>query len=367
MKPDLQKLLDQLQNELRLRDWRVEVSYVPNLAAADGRPVYGLCSSLVDGKMARIEIRDPSTPLTASDPSVEEILIHELVHLHFAPFATERPAEIAAEEQAVWALSEAIHTAKDASRRAHIARAMVALTTRAAGRAAHRLATRRQEANMDLTMLLAALKAAVDSGDIEQVKALITQIEKASGAPDADDAGAAPPMAAAPPPVPPPEQPKQAAAAPEPAKELASQPAAPPRALALGPSTVITRAEFERYQVENILDRDGKHLDAPKRAFAMKLTPSGVREYLATQPPAAGTTTTTAAAAAATSTQAAPVRRMAPTLGAKRDKATDPNIHEVDRRMGLAPQVTQAISRDPRTGRLQISNIATGKVVKAAE
>lgn len=374
MKPDLQKLLDELQRELRLRDWRVEVSYVPNLASPDGRPVYGLCSHLVDGKMARIEIRDPETPLSSSDPSVEETLIHELVHLHFAPFATERPAEIAAEEQAVWALTEAIHTAKDASRRAHIARAMVALEKRATGRAAPRLATRKQGANMDLTMLLAALKAAYASGDIEQVGALIAEIEKSTGAVEPDEATEPPPMAAAAPPPAAPEPPKQAAPmdptkckAPLPVAKPAPAPAAAPRAAAPAPGVAVTRAELDSLRVEMHLDRYGSHLNEAQRAFAMKLTPIGVKEYLATvgAPAAAAAGSTPAAAAAAATT--ATTRRSVPTIGAKREAAADPNITEVDRRMGLLPQVTQAFSRDPRTGGLRISNIATGKVVKAAE
>jgi hypothetical protein len=376
IRPDLQKLLDELQRELRLRDWRVEIAYRPNLAADDGRPVYGLCTPLVDGKMAQILIRDPATPLSPSDPSVEEILIHELVHLHFAPFATSRPAEIAAEEQAVWALTEALHNAKDASRRAHIARAMVALEKRATGRVAPRLATRKREANMDLTMLLAALKAAYASGDIEQIKALIDQVEQMTGAGDADDAGAAsaaPPMQDAPPPPPAQaEPPKQAApmdpakcAKPAPVAAPAAKPA-PARAQDVGHplmrAMAAIEARLDRQEVASEIEKRGAHLTEAQRAFAMKLTPSGVKEYLATTSAPAS-----AAATATPATSSSTTRRAAPTIGAKRDASSDPNITEVDRRMGLLPQVTQAISRDPRTGGLRISNIATGKVVKAGE
>lgn len=272
MNPDLNALIAELQRELRLQDWRIDVSYVKNLTNGAGYPVHGLCSHLVDAKVASIAIRDPSTPATADDPSVEETLIHELVHLHFAPFSGSSSAEIAAEEQAVWALTEALHSAKDASRRAHIARAMVALGTRSPGRAAPRLAARKYEAPMDLTMLLAALKAAYASGDIEQVGALIAEIEKSTGATEPDEAaGAAPPMQAAPP-VPPP-----------PPKDEPMAQATPPAAEPKAQRAVVSRAEFDQMKVEQLVHRHGAALNDKQRSFALGLSPSQVVAYIATQ------------------------------------------------------------------------------------
>ena len=106
MKPDLAALVTRYQDLLRLRDWRIDVAYKPDLATRDGRPVWGLCYPTVDSRSARIEIRDPSTPpagvsLEDAAAQVVETVVHELVHLHFAPFGNSSPAEIAAEEQAV--------------------------------------------------------------------------------------------------------------------------------------------------------------------------------------------------------------------------------------------------------------------------
>jgi hypothetical protein len=292
VRPDLAALLAELQRELRLQDWRIEVAYVPNLTNRAGYPVHGLCSHLVDAKVASIAIRDPETPATADDPSVEETLVHELVHLHFAPFSGSSSAEIAAEEQAVWALTEALHTAKNASRRAHIARAMVALGTRATGRAAPRLATRNYEVNMDLTMLLAALKAAYASGDIEQVGALIAEIEKATGATEPDEAAdVAPPMQEAPvspaPPVPP--------------KDPMAQ--APPPVEPKAQRATVSRAEFEQLKVEQLVHRHGAALNDKQRAFALGLSSSQVVAYIATQ---------TSGGAAPASANAAAERSQAP-------------------------------------------------------
>jgi hypothetical protein len=136
MKPDLDGLVTRYQELLRLRDWRIEVAYKPGLSTRDGRPVWGLCYPTVDARVARIEIRDPSTPpagvsLEDATAQVVETVVHELVHLHFAAFGNTSPAEIAAEEQAVWALAGALVSAHGTTREAPIARAMLAGVARA--------------------------------------------------------------------------------------------------------------------------------------------------------------------------------------------------------------------------------------------
>lgn len=138
--PDLAALVAHYQRELRLLDWRLDVSYAPDLADVKGRQVWGLCYPVPDNKSARIVIRDPSTPPKGATPEqaaaqVVETVVHELTHLHFAPFGNVTPAAIAAEEQAVWALAEALIRAKGTPDEALYARAMLAQIDASKGRA----------------------------------------------------------------------------------------------------------------------------------------------------------------------------------------------------------------------------------------
>ena len=128
--PDLASLVSHYQEALRLRDWRIDVSYAPNLCQGD-QPVWGLCRPVVDAKVATIVIRDPNTPpegctVEEAMAQVVETVVHELVHLHFAPFQNVSPTAVAAEEQAVWSLAEALIKAKGTPDEQRYARAMVA-------------------------------------------------------------------------------------------------------------------------------------------------------------------------------------------------------------------------------------------------
>lgn len=138
--PDLAALVAHYQRELRLLDWRLDVSYAPDLADSRGRPVWGLCYPTVDAKVATIVIRDPATPpdgATAEQAAkqVVETVVHELLHLHFAAFGTSSPAEIAHEEQVVWALAEALINAKGTAEEPMLARSMLAVIDASKGRA----------------------------------------------------------------------------------------------------------------------------------------------------------------------------------------------------------------------------------------
>jgi hypothetical protein len=129
--PDLKALVAHYQQQLRLLDWRIDISYQADLASNAGRPVWGLCYPIADAKKATIVIRDPSTPpegVTAEEAAkqVVETVVHELVHLHFAAFENRTPAEVVAEEQAVWALAEALVNARGTPEEPTYARAMVA-------------------------------------------------------------------------------------------------------------------------------------------------------------------------------------------------------------------------------------------------
>ena len=129
--PDLAALVAHYQRELRLESWRIEAAYVPDLTDASGRAVWGLCAPLADAKVAKIVIRDPATPpdgATAEQAleQVRETVIHELAHLHFAPFGLQAPAEVSAEENAVWAFAEALAKAWGTPDAPLVARGMLA-------------------------------------------------------------------------------------------------------------------------------------------------------------------------------------------------------------------------------------------------
>lgn len=160
-KPDLNELGRQLQEELRLRDWRVSYEYVPDLADAKGNPVYGLCKSLIDNKTALIQVRDPSTPVPGEedDPSghVLETVIHELGHLLLAPLCLETAAEVAQEENIVWAFSEALAKGKT-----------IREAARAVG-ARYACGPEKKRETVMLEQLIAAGKAAAESGDPEAI------------------------------------------------------------------------------------------------------------------------------------------------------------------------------------------------------
>lgn len=160
--PDLAALVAHYQRELRLLDWRLDVSYAPDLADSRGRPVWGLCYPTVDAKVATIVIRDPATPpegATAEQAArqVVETVVHELLHLHFAAFGTSSPAEIAHEEQVVWALAEALINAKDTPAEAMLARAALVAIDRSTAKV--RAAKAQEKENMlDPKLALEGLK-----------------------------------------------------------------------------------------------------------------------------------------------------------------------------------------------------------------
>jgi hypothetical protein len=160
--PDLAALVAHYQRELRLLDWRLDVSYAPDLADSRGRPVWGLCYPTVDAKVATIVIRDPSTPPDGATSEqaarqVVETVVHELLHLHFAAFGTSSPAEIAHEEQVVWALAEALINAKDTPAEAMLARAAMVAIDRSTAKV--RAAKAQEKENMlDPKLALEGLK-----------------------------------------------------------------------------------------------------------------------------------------------------------------------------------------------------------------
>lgn len=195
MKPDLQALVRYWQARLRLQDWRLEVAYVADLKSPQGAPVYGLCYPFLDDKRARIFIRDPesSAPLAANPPSVEKVVVHELTHLHFAPLSGTSKAEIAAEEQAVWALSGAMVAARGTPDEPLVVRAMLA-----------RFPAPMRQTGVRTMLIGAKKKAALEAIKNKDGDAALALLEEdIIGEPDGDEGpGSVPPPGEAAPPPP---------------------------------------------------------------------------------------------------------------------------------------------------------------------
>jgi hypothetical protein len=129
--PDLAELVAYYQKQLRLQDWRLDVSYEQNLCSPQGAPAWGVVYPLADAKRAKILIRDPATPpdgMTQEQAiaQVIETVVHELLHLHFAPFGNTSQEANVAEEQAVWAIAEALIVARGTPEESKIAARLVA-------------------------------------------------------------------------------------------------------------------------------------------------------------------------------------------------------------------------------------------------
>lgn len=212
--PDLAALVAHYQRELRLENWRIEATYAPDLAdPRSGRPVWGLCFPTGDAKVAKIVIRDPATPPDGETPEtalshVRETVIHELAHLHFAPFGHVAPAEVSAEENAVWAFAEALAKAWGTADETSIARAMVAAIDNVRARVVG--PDPKETRKMDLDPKLAAeavgLLAAKDAkGALDFVQRFVTAALGGKAEPSKDlpeeEPPAAPPAAAVPPPA----------------------------------------------------------------------------------------------------------------------------------------------------------------------
>lgn len=208
-RPDLSALVAHYKEALGLQSWTIDVSYGADLATDDGHPVWGLCRPTPQRRMATIQIRDPQTPPPGATPEfaaqqVVETLVHELVHLHWAPLELRGRAEVMLEEQAVDALSAALVAARGTPQEGQIARAMLAIVPVSSAKTS---APKRRagERKMDLTLeeLIAVSKALKMPPDTSVADIMAKLQGKAPAAPEAEEpAPEAPPMeAAAPPPA----------------------------------------------------------------------------------------------------------------------------------------------------------------------
>lgn len=97
------------QERLRLQDWDVDLRVVRQWEVPNS---FGTCSTHREKRHALIKVLDTvddGDPADTEEYEPERTLIHELLHLHFDPFAAKdgTPAEIA-QHQAIYALSCAL-------------------------------------------------------------------------------------------------------------------------------------------------------------------------------------------------------------------------------------------------------------------
>lgn len=108
----LEALLAEWQKTLRLQDWDIEID-VARRVDMHRMDVDGQCRWVLCNKSAFIRILDPidHNPSMIAPCDPERTLVHELLHLHFAPFC-ELGSETYQHEQAIEAIAEALVTAK---------------------------------------------------------------------------------------------------------------------------------------------------------------------------------------------------------------------------------------------------------------
>lgn len=110
---DLDAILREWQPALRLQHWTITIQYTRRLGAS------AQVRYFVNSLKAKIEVIDPidyDADFCNEPQDVERSVVHELIHLHFAPLSPDNdsPGHLH-EEQAVEALSRAIVGVKRAA------------------------------------------------------------------------------------------------------------------------------------------------------------------------------------------------------------------------------------------------------------
>ncbi len=197
LRPDIQAIAAKWIAELRLQDRIVTVRYVDSLSDSLGNPVYGLMTiqNLDEGRFL-IEVQDPLTwpsggSRELSEASIEEGIVHELVHVRWIDLTAHNPdpAALVQEERATWATARALIRATN-SQRAGIVRAMIS----------RQAATRRQPkgTSMDAKAVLAAIKDQDEAAALAILEQWLTeQIGGGTNGPPSVQDPLAPPMGAA--------------------------------------------------------------------------------------------------------------------------------------------------------------------------
>ncbi|MCO7127806.1 hypothetical protein NIE88_18835 [Sporolactobacillus shoreicorticis] len=107
----LQSKLLKWKKRLRLQDWEVAISII-RARDMDLDDCQGECHWNIQSKLAWIHILDPVDyePNKSFPQDMEKTLVHELLHLHFAPFTSDDESEMidTAHEQAIDLIARAL-------------------------------------------------------------------------------------------------------------------------------------------------------------------------------------------------------------------------------------------------------------------
>lgn len=110
------KFCEKWQKRLRLQDWHIEIAVV-DYHRMSGTHVLAEIHPVLDSKYALMQVLNPEQIGDDWSPrtSLEECVIHELLHLHFVPFGAEDGTpEGVAEEQAVSILGQSFMAMENA-------------------------------------------------------------------------------------------------------------------------------------------------------------------------------------------------------------------------------------------------------------
>ncbi|MBN3875211.1 hypothetical protein [Nostoc sp. JL23] len=109
-----QQSCQEWQQILGLMDWDVSVKIVSAdyLDEAEGQITWDLGKKIADIKLVKPE----GYPFDAMRPyDMEQTLVHELLHLHFAPFNADTGLKAISQEQAINAIARALVNLKNAN------------------------------------------------------------------------------------------------------------------------------------------------------------------------------------------------------------------------------------------------------------
>lgn len=111
---DLERMLKYWQRKLRLTDWKITIKFA-TLEELDGDQ--GKNTYLIEAKTSEILVLNPHEYKPEEYPGkqpqdVENTVVHELLHLHLAPWKTRNAAEEVQMEQAIESMADAFRSFK---------------------------------------------------------------------------------------------------------------------------------------------------------------------------------------------------------------------------------------------------------------
>lgn len=107
------------QRKLRLQDWRIKIDFADAefIKEEAGIEAIGACEAHAEPRRAQIWILQDTSELQEEQQDVEETVLHELLHCHFAAFRTADPMNQLQIEQIIEVISEALLTEKRGKKR----------------------------------------------------------------------------------------------------------------------------------------------------------------------------------------------------------------------------------------------------------